>query len=144
MLAAFGAEYMSHDDILKRYIQSETAPKGDWRLNVPVGFSLEDNAQVTMGATKEIDALCITSRSSDPPKEYVFQHSGAELVNSDRLTQPRHYRNMWENNEFDGETMSIIEVKSNAPTLKGLGQLVGYRELLGGDWNIEIGSLVLV
>lgn len=133
-----------HDDVLEKYVRSEKSPGGGWRLNFPVGFSLEDDAEITIGATKAIDALCIVSRAYDLPDEYTFGQSGVEIVGSDRLVRPRHYRQMWKNGEFTGETVTLVEVKSGKPTMEGVGQLTTYESLFRDDWDADVDSLVLV
>lgn len=135
---------VSHAQVLQMYIESETSPSGEWWLEVPVGFDYEDDATITMGAMKAIDAVCFTSREDQPPQKYQFESTGLKFTHGDRLIQPRHYRKMWGNREFADESAAIIEVKSGKPTIEGIGQLVAYSELIREDWSVEVEKLVLI
>ncbi|WP_276299424.1 hypothetical protein [Halorussus lipolyticus] len=71
---------MAHDDVLKEYVQSATSPNGDWHLNVPVGFSLEADAEITMGRQRK-SMRCVsrlghkTRRSSTPSRSPALNSS---------------------------------------------------------------------
>lgn len=95
-----------------------------------------------MGGTKEIDAVCVTSREHDEPELYKWNYQ--QLVNSDRIISQSAYKTMWDEKEFAGEAVSIVEVKSDSPNWEGVGQLVGYKELIMDEWDVFVPDMCLV
>lgn len=131
-----------HDEVLRQFIQSNKSPEGEWWLNLPIGFNAENEGEILVGGTKEIDAVSITSRANSEPD--LYQYGQGSIINSDRIFSQSDYRSMWEQGEFSGEHATLVEVKSGAPTWKGVGQLMGYSELIKDNWDMSVSGLYLV
>lgn len=127
-----------HDDLVEQYVRSQSSPDGEWWLNVPVGFEFENHAETLYNSLKEIDAVCLTSRPSRLPLEYEFEQSPAEFVTPVQRPIKRYYREMHANSEFAGEPAVLVEVKTGAPDLKAIGQLMAYQELFENDWRATV------
>jgi len=133
-----------HGTLLKKFIESTTSPEGDWWLNIPVGLASERDGEILVGGTREIDALCLLSRSPNLPDEYTYQQAGVEILNSDRLHSQSSYREMWGRKPFAGERAALVEMKPETPTLKGIGQLTAYSVLAEDEWDITVDQLLMV
>ncbi|MFC7046234.1 hypothetical protein ACFQH6_13155 [Halobacteriaceae archaeon GCM10025711] len=133
------------DTLLASFVQSADAPTGDWWLDVPVGYVLEEQAGIVTDGTDHVDAVCLVSRDPDPPERYRFNRSGVEFVDeSKRPSGRRGFRNVAARTVFDGETAVLVVASPGPPDMTGIGRLVAYRELIRDNWNVDVAGLVLL
>jgi len=137
---------MSHDRYLHKYIQSGKSPNGRYHINIPSGiqtvkrkversntgeFDKESFESYAVNRTKEIDAVCVASRST---------HQNVPWNNLD-YDKTKYI----DTGIFDDERIFLIEAKTNEKGLfKGVGQLKTYSAHFQDYWDAERVEEVLV
>jgi hypothetical protein len=125
-----------HDEFIRKYINSDVSPDGSWFLEFPLGFEevppdSEGNAQL-----KQVDAVCLTSRSNSQPSSYIST-TGSEPSN-------QQFRRLWETEDFAGEPVTMVEAKTHGSTMEGVGQLQTYKALLEDEWSVRVEKQILL
>jgi hypothetical protein len=131
---------MSENALVEAFIRSDASPSGKWFVEVPVGLSIQEEAESTPNV-KHVDAVCITSKSSALPESYP---DGPDFYLSVQEAEPNIskaeiFRRIRDSQHLSNETVSIVEVKTGESSFKSIGQLEGYKSLIEQDygWSVE-------
>lgn len=133
---------MSEASLVEAYIRSEKSPDGKWWVEVPVGFSVQEQ-KTQSPALKNIDAVCLTSRPQHLPESYPDYDGSVEYTNKDipesGVSRAELFRRLRESGYFEDETVTIVEAKTGASSFKAIGQVQAYKQLLEEDygWSVE-------
>lgn len=137
-----------HDSLARGFILSNASPDGKWWTEVPVGFSLEEEGQISKSEMKYVDAVCLTSQPSEPPEVYPENDSFTKWVDPRGTGESKTelFRRLRQSGEFADETVQIVEFKTGKSSFRGLGQLTAYEEMIQQDygWNVEQKILVSI
>lgn len=131
---------MSEDSLINTYIRDNASPNGKWLVEVPVGLSVQENKSVSH---KNVDAVCLASRSQQLPETYPDYQGTYEFVNPDipesGVTRTDLFRRLRDSQYFVDENVSIVEAKTGKSSFKAIGQLEVYKTLLEEDygWTVE-------
>jgi hypothetical protein len=132
----------SEDKLVKQYIEHEKSPDGKWWVEVPVGLSVTREADGSL-QPKSVDAVCLTGSKQELPERYP-EHSGTrKFIDTDIApsgeSRADQFRRLADSRYFEKEEVAIVEAKTEAGTLRGIGQLQAYASLLEEDygWSVE-------
>lgn len=131
---------MSEEALVKSFIRSDTSPNGKWFVEVPVGLTVQEKVDATP-SVKQVDAVCITSKSFALPESYL---DGPDFYLNVQEAEPHIskaeiFRRIRSSHHLSDETVSIVEAKTSESSFKAIGQLEAYEHLIEEDygWNVE-------
>jgi CRISPR/Cas system-associated exonuclease Cas4 (RecB family) len=144
---------MSEGELVKEFIEHHKSPSGKWFIELPVGMTVQDETDTNSSSIKHIDAVCLTSKQQELPKEYRLDnyHINPEGESEkykkylNGILPPRSgsktdtFRNIIQSPYLEDETVSIVEVKTGKSSFKAIGQLEAYKLLVEQDygWDVE-------
>ena len=138
---------MGEDALVEAYIRSEQSPDGKWWVEVPAGFSVQQNRRQSV-TLKSVDAVCLTDQPQQLPETYPDYNGSVEYVNPNipesGVTRTELFRRVRDLNYFNDEQVSIIEAKTGESSFKSIGQLEAYKTLLEEDFGWTVKEQILL
>ena len=129
--------------LLEAFIRSDASPDGKWWVDFPVGLSLGEE-----GEYATVDAVCLTSREQELPESYIDHHGTKYVVHEQDehlgVSRVDAFRALRETDTFAEETAVLVAVESGASSVRSVGNLLAYQELLESDWDWTVEERLLV
>lgn len=154
---------MKEEELILSFIKSDKSPEGKWFIEVPAGIKVQEERETDSSSIKQVDAVCLTSKSEELPKKYKRNLRGRQYyINPDGVDPESEYmrvlngiphknksktdifRGIIESPYMDDETATIVEAKTGKSSFEAIGQLEAYKVLVEEDYGWDVNEQILL